>query len=47
MIFRIGIQDQARAFKPEFYQGQTFRTVFDARIRSRDPALGCPERIPR
>ena len=47
MIFRIGIQDQPRAFRPEFYQGHTFRTVFDARIRGRDPTLGCPERIPR
>ncbi|MBI3521828.1 MAG: hypothetical protein HY071_01855 [Chloroflexi bacterium] len=47
MVFRIGIQDQPRAFRSEFYKGQTFRTVFDARIRGRDPSLGCPERIPR
>jgi hypothetical protein len=47
MTFRIGIQDQPRAFRPEFYKGQTFRAVFDARLRGRDPALGCPERIPR
>ena len=44
MEFRIGIEDQARAFKPEFYRGQTFRTVYDAAIQGRDPALGCPER---
>ncbi len=46
MVFRIGIEDQVRAFRPEFYRGQTFRTVFDAGIRGRDPSLGCPERIP-
>lgn len=44
MVFRIGIQDQARAFRQDFYRGQTFKTVFDARIRGRDPARGCPAR---
>jgi len=46
IAFSIGIEDQPRAFKPEFYKGQTFRTVFDARMTGRDPSLGCPERIP-
>ncbi len=45
MTFRIGVEDQPRAFKPEFYRGQTFRTVFDARIQGRDPARGCPARL--
>src|SRR5712691_11882155 len=27
MVFRIGIQDQARAFQPQFYRGQTFKSV--------------------
>jgi hypothetical protein len=47
MTFRIGIQDQPRAFRPEFCKGQTFRAVFDARLMGQDPALGCPGRIPR
>lgn len=47
MKFRVGIQDQPRAFRPEFYKGQTFRTVFDARIAGRDPSLGCPTQVPR
>lgn len=45
MKFRIGIQDQPRAFRPEFYRGQSFRTVFDASIMGRDPSLGCPTRV--
>lgn len=45
MKFRIGIQDQPRAFRPEFYRGQSFQTVFDARIVGRDPAIGCPTRV--
>ena len=53
LLFLIGVaysrwkpdsEDQPRAFKPEFYNGQTFRTVFEADIQSHDPALGCPER---
>jgi hypothetical protein len=44
MVFRVGIEDQPRAFKPDFYRGQTFRTVFEAAIQGRDPGLGCPER---
>jgi len=47
MVFRVGIEDQPRAFKPEFYRGQTFRTVYEAAIEGRDPTLGCPERLPR
>jgi len=45
MKFRVGIQDQPRAFRPEFYRGQSFRTVFDARIVGRDPTIGCPTRV--
>ncbi len=45
MKFRIGIEDQPRAFRPEFYRGQSFQTVFDARIVGRDPAIGCPTRV--
>ena len=45
MKFRIGIQDQPRAFRPEFYRGQSFQTVFDARIVGRDPAIGCPTHV--
>lgn len=47
MNFRIGIQDQPRAFRPEFYKGQTFRTVFDASMIGHDPSLGCPTQIRR
>lgn len=47
MKFRIGIQDQPRAFKQAFYKGQTFRAVFDARIAGRDPSLGCPTQVRR
>jgi hypothetical protein len=47
MIFRVGIEDQPRAFRPEFYRGYTFTTVFEAAIQGRDPALGCPETVPR
>src|SRR5438270_4889528 len=34
LVFRVGIEDQPRAFKPEFYKGQTFQTVFEADIQS-------------
>jgi hypothetical protein len=47
MNFRIGIQDQPRAFKPEFYRGQSFRTVFDAGVIGHDPNLGCPTQVRR
>lgn len=47
MVFRIGIQDQPRAFRPEFYKGQTFRTVFDAGLIGRDPSAGCPTQVRR
>ena len=43
MVFRIGIQD--RAFRPEFYKGQTFATVFDAGLTGRDPSAGCPTQV--
>ena len=42
MNYRLGIQDQPRAFKPEFYQGRQFTTVFNAEISSREPDLKCP-----
>ena len=42
MSYRLGIEDQARAFDPSFLGGRTFRTVFDARVVSRDKAVACP-----
>ena len=43
--FRIGIKDQARAFQPDFYRGQSFRTVYEARITARGPGASCPARL--
>jgi len=40
--FRLAVEDQKRAFLPDFYRGQTFVTVFDARLQSRDLSLPCP-----
>lgn len=42
LTFHIGIKDQARAFQPDFYGGQTFRTVFEAGITARPPGTTCP-----
>lgn len=44
LAFRVGIEDQARAFRPDFYRGQTFRTVYEARITARPPGTTCPAR---
>ncbi len=44
LAFRIGIKDQARAFQPDFYRGQTFRTVYEARITAQPPGTTCPAR---
>lgn len=46
MTYRLAIKDQERAFRPEFYRGQTFETVLDATLISRDRAMSCPH-IPR
>jgi len=40
--FRLAVEDQKRAFQPDFYRGQTFLTVFDARVQSRNVSLPCP-----
>lgn len=42
MNYRLAIKDQKKAFRPEFYQGQTFRTVFDATLIGREPGIPCP-----
>jgi hypothetical protein len=45
MDYRVAVVDQTRAFKPEFYKGQTFTTVIHAAIVSRGPtpcALSTP-----
>ena len=44
LLFRLAIKDRERAFEPRFYQGRTYATVFDARIRGRDPDAPCPNR---
>lgn len=41
LSFRLAI------FDPDEYDRVNVPDVFDARIRGRDPSLGCPERIPR
>ncbi len=43
--FTVGIKDQARAFQPDFYRGQSFRTVYEARITARGPGAPCPARL--
>ncbi len=43
LLFRLGIEDQERAFRPEFYRGRSYVTVFDARLQGRDPDAPCPE----
>lgn len=47
LTFHIGIKDQARAFQPDFYRGQTFRTVYEARITARSLGTACPARLGR
>jgi len=42
MTYRLAIKDQEKAFQPEFYQGQSFKTVFDARLMSRSISMSCP-----
>ncbi len=43
MLFRVGIEDQERAFRPEFYRGRSYVTVFDARLQGWDPDAPCPK----
>lgn len=40
--FRLAVKDQRKAFRPEFYKGQSYRTVFDATLVSRTPSMPCP-----
>jgi hypothetical protein len=40
--FRLAIKDKETAFRPEFYQGHVYTTVFDARLRAIDPNASCP-----
>ncbi len=40
MGFRIGIEDQRRAFQPDFYRGQTFRAAYEASLSARTPGTG-------
>jgi len=42
MTYRLAIEDQKKAFQPEFYQGQTFQTVLDATLMSRSRFHPCP-----
>jgi hypothetical protein len=44
MDFRLAVEDQARAFRPEVYRGQTFATVFATDLQSRE--LPCPTPTP-
>lgn len=41
ITYRLAIKDQKSAFQPEFYRGQTFRTVFDASLVSRGRSVPC------
>lgn len=43
--FSVGIKDQARAFQPDFYQGRSFQTVYEARITARPTGAPCPARL--
>lgn len=45
--FRVGIENQATAFQPNFYRGETFKTVYEARITARGPGGSCPARLDR
>ena len=42
ILFRLATKDQPRAFRPEFYRGRSYVTVFDARLRGRDTSFPCP-----
>ena len=43
MTARLAIEDKARAFRPDFYKGQDFQTVFEASLKGRDPNFEkCP-----
>jgi hypothetical protein len=42
VFFRLAIKDKARAFRPEFYGGRDYVTVFDARLVGVDPTGKCP-----
>lgn len=44
--FRLGIEDQPRAFRPEFFKGQSFATVVSATLNSRPLSTPCPYRPP-
>jgi hypothetical protein len=39
--FRLAFKDPQRAFTPEFYHGQTYTVVFDARLIASTPSDGC------
>ena len=41
--FHLGVIKD-RAFDPQFYKGQTFRTVFETTLRARPPGTPCPQR---
>ncbi len=41
-LFRLAIKDKDRAFQPAFYRGQTYTTVFDARLEGIEPGPPCP-----
>lgn len=43
MNFRLGIEDQPRAYRPEFYRGHRFATVFSATIDSRRLSRPCSD----
>ena len=40
--FRLAIKDKNRAFQPAFYRGNSYTTVFDARLIAVDPKTACP-----
>jgi hypothetical protein len=42
VIFRLAIDDKAKAFAPSVYKGKDYVTVFDATLVANDPSFPCP-----
>lgn len=41
-IYRLALEQQARAHPPAFYQGRAYRTVYNAALFGQVPDGGCP-----
>lgn len=44
MAYRLAIKDQPRAFKPEFYRGKSYVTVYDAGLQAKAADAKCGAR---